>query len=300
VIGYRARTDIAVGQPILSSLAVPDLTALAATGSDLALLIPPDRVAIAVPTVLSTSVAGGLQPGDYVDLIISLLYIEIDEEFQSRLPNNISLIGFTIDPATGNIVLSYSETMNGRIESAQIPLAAINPASFTANTFYVEWPILESPSEAPRPRLVTNRTVQNALVLYVGNLPPNGRIFENTPTPAPTATLETTAAQQRTTEQEGQAIVPAPTEVSTSPFVTLAVSPQEAVVIAHLIESRIPITFVMRPASGAGEAPTEPVSLAYISSRYHVEDPGRQEVSIEPAIRSIRQMMLEQTITFGE
>ena len=54
--------------------------------------IPPGKVAYALPVGRYSGVAWAIRPGDHVDVIISLLVVDLDEEFQTILPNNASCV----------------------------------------------------------------------------------------------------------------------------------------------------------------------------------------------------------------
>lgn len=271
LFGQIARTDIQAEQPLLTSYLTPSRQDLAAIGSDLAAIIPEGDVAIAVPVDLLTSVAFGIQPGDRVDVSVSLLYVDIDAEFQSILPNTASIVFFNEDgiPQTGPAI-------EGRFEQEAIPGRA-EPLV-----------VIESPVEPPRPRLVVQRTVQDAQILYVGELPPDGRIFGTTPTPAPV--LE---------DEEGADAEPTP--VGTSPvsqrtinrsIVVVAVTPQEALVMTWLIEAGVPLNFLLRSAADNSRVLTDAVTLGYIMDSYEIALPPPRDFSIEPAIREIRRITL--------
>lgn len=299
VIGKHARTDLYIENPILTSMVVPDLADLAEVGSDIAAIIPQGRVAVAVPMDRLTSVAYAIQPGDHVDVIVSMLYVEIDNEFQSILPNDIHLINVSTDE-DGNIVLLTSPPIEGRFETERFPFPRFDPTLLTAQQVPVEWPAVISPSENPRPRLATQRTVQNALVLYVGDLPADGRIFrEVTPTPAPTPTVE---GEEPPIVEEGPEGTPAqaPEAPPRPDIVVLAVTPQQAVMITYMIEAHIPLTFALRAAADTSQVVTDQVTLDYIMNEYNMSVPVKQDFAIEPAIRSIRQTFVGSEITLGE
>ncbi|KXK48786.1 MAG: hypothetical protein UZ13_03539 [Chloroflexi bacterium OLB13] len=155
-------------------------------------------------------------------------------------------------------------------------------------------PVIIAPSEDPRPRLVTQMTIQDALVVNVGDFPRNGRLFrassasapEAAPTPAPAPVGGTNAT---------------PTPLPPRPdIVAIAVSPQEAVVLAYYVEAKIPITFALRPANETGIASVRQVDLDYIMDQYRIVLPRKLPYSIEPAIRSIRQLVASNTISLRD
>jgi pilus assembly protein CpaB len=276
VIGKIARTDIFIEQPILTNMIVQDLSELANVGSDLAAVLPSGRVAISIPIDRLTSVAYGIQPGDRVDVIMSMMFVDVDEVFQSLNPNCYTLIVFT----EGGI--EFTDSICGRPDIVGLgfnTLAIINA------------------SEAQRPRLVTQRTVQNAGVMYLGNFPPDGRFLgiPATPTPVPEEEqIDETGAEE--TRREG---TPVPTADLRPDIITLSVSAQDAVILTWAVEARLPITFALRSASDASEIPTDPVNLDYLISEFDIRVPTARTYAIEPAIRRIRQLFAGSEISLG-
>lgn len=283
VIGSIARTDIEREMPILTSHLTDNLADLAAIGSDASAILPPGTRMVAMPMDRLTSVAYALQRGDRVDLIVSLLYVDIDEDFQTRLPNNIRII--SLEPSEqGGVSLSIEEAVDGRTDALPVALGALG---------VINLPIIIQPAEAPRPRLATQMTIQDALVMYVGDFPRNGRIFERASsagaplaeTPIPT--------------------IPAPNQADATPtplpprpdIISLAVSPQEAVVLAYFIEAKVPITFALRPANETGIAAVQQVDIDYIMDQYRIILPRKLPYALEPAIRSIRQLVASESIS---
>jgi Flp pilus assembly protein CpaB len=258
VVGKRARTDIFREQPILSNMVVDDLTGAAHVGSDAAAVLPDGLRAVSIPVDRITSIAYAPQDGDRVDLIISVLFVDVDEAFQSIVPNQLTLFKITdqgIQLQTG---------ITGRVDSTSLG------------------PVIVGPSERQRPRLVTQMTVQDALIVHMGNFPNDGRFIgvPPTPTPVPVEGQDT---------QNGTPPPPTPTPPRPD-IVTLGVSPQEAVVLTWLIEAKVPITLALRSASDTARASTSEVTLDYMMGQYGITLPGKRPFSIEPAIRSIRQL----------
>ncbi|MFC1959285.1 Flp pilus assembly protein CpaB [Chloroflexota bacterium] len=268
VIGQIARVDIPREMPILSTHLVDDLQALVErgrVGSDAAAIMPPGLVAISVPMDRLTGVAYAIREGDYVDVILSMLYVDVDEDFQSVLPNTITLV--TVDE-DGN--LTPTEAIEGYLD---VGIGGV--------------PIVVGPLEDQRPRLVTQRTVQSAWVIRVGNFPITGAYIGETPTPIPTPTPEVEEGEEAAEDRP-----PAPPPVIETPdIITLAVSPQDAVVLVWAIESRIPITLALRSATDIAQVPTQPVSLEYIMSNFNISVPDRLPYALEPAVRSIRKLI---------
>ncbi len=268
VVGKRARTDIFREQPILSNMVVDDLTGAAHVGSDAAAVLPNGLRAVSIPVDRLTSIAYAPQDGDRVDLIISMLFVDVDEAFQSLVPNDITLIKVTQD----GIVMG--QKINGRVDSTGLGQAII------------------SPSENPRPRLVTQMTIQDALVVHMGNFPNDGRFIGVPPTPTPVPVEG---------QDQGNGTPPPPTPTPPRPdIITLGVTPQEAVVLTWYIEAKVPVTLALRSASDTARAATTEVTLDYLMGQYGISLPGKRPFTIEPAIRSIRQLYASQEISLSD
>lgn len=278
VIGSIARFDIERESPIKTSDITDNLANIGSAGSDAAAILPAGTRMIAMPMDRLTSVAYALQPGDRVDLIVSLLYVDIDEDFQTQLPNNIRLLAVGEDG--GEITLV--EGVPGRSDSIPFSLGTLGVVSL---------PVIIEPVEQARPRLATQMTIQDALVMYVGDFPRNGRIF------ARASSVAAPAAETAVPTAVGQSAA-TPTPLPPRPdIVSIAVSPQEAVVLAYFIESKVPVTFALRPANETGIAAVQQVDIDYIMDQYRIILPRKLPYGIEPAIRSIRQLVAGETIS---
>lgn len=285
VVGLIAATTIVREEIILSRKLVQDFNSLGKVGSAAAAILDPNRVAIAVPIDKLRSVAYALQPGDYVDIIVSMLFVDVDTDFQTILPNKSRLISAIPNQDTGAIQLVVGDAYAGSLDTSTLIVPSVT-SSLSAN-----FSILVEPSERQRPRLLTVRTVSNAQVIYLGEFPSDGDIFR--PASAPTPTPAETAAPS--TGSNGQAeAAPTSTPIPPRPdVVTIAVLPQDAVILTYMIEANIPMTFVLRSARAQGLPNTDPVTLSYIMGRFGVQPPDRFSYSIEPAIRSVRGITLE-------
>ncbi len=269
VIGMIARTDIYREQPILSNLVVEDLTDIARVGSDAAAILPSNLVAVAIPMDRLTSVAYAVQDGDRVDVIMSMLFVDVDEIFQSIVPNENTLFTITEE---GDI--NFLEAVPGRPETSALG------------------PMIVSPSEQQRPRLVTQRTIQEAFVVHVGNFPTDGRFIGIPPTPTPVPV-------EGETDDSGTPLPPTPTPPRPD-IITLGVPPQDAVVLAWAVEARIPITLALRSATDTSRVPTTPVTLDYLMNEFNITVPVKRPYAIEPAIRSIRQLIAGEQIALED
>ncbi len=249
--GRIARVDIVRGMPILEGMLTELPGEFGAVGSDAALQIPENKVAYAMPIARYSSVAWALQPGDHVDVMLSLLMVDLDEEFQSPLPNEYTCVS----PTEGEEC--QSGTL-GRLESL--------PNGWIVNT---------TPAGPSRPRLVTQLTIQNATVLQVGEWEEN---IAPAPTPAP-----------ETDEGTGEETQPTPAPPPVRP-VTLAVSRQEAIVLDYAQAVGARINFVLRRAGDEGTSPTESVTLEYLMAQYNIQLPPKLPHGVTPGLSELERI----------
>ena len=245
IYGRIARVDIPLGMPILENMVAPDLWDAAETGSDAALQVPPGMVAYAAPAARYSSAAWALRPGDHVDVILSLLMLDLDEEFQTVLPNAASCL--TVGPEETCGIDIY-----GRLE--------VLPNGTLINV---------TPSEGQRPRLVTQLTVQDVLVLHVGDWPriedvaPEGEVIPIEEAPP----------------DEAQP----PPEPEVEPL-TLALTRQDAMVLEYAQAIGARFTFVLRSAGDDESVATDSVTLQYLMDRFIIEQPPKLPYGITPPL----------------
>jgi Flp pilus assembly protein CpaB len=221
-------------------------------GSDAALQIPAGKVAYALPVSRYSGVAWALQAGDHVDVIISLLMTDLDEEFQTALPDNAACV----QPAEGE------ECQGGVMGRLQV----------LANG----WIVNLTPSEAQRPRLVTQMTVRDAIVLYIGDWSSEGVA----------AAPEEEAQAVEVQPAEGATATPTPTRAAVEPL-TIIVTPQDAMVLKYAEEVGASIDLVLRSAGDTNQVPTESVTLQYLLDRFDIELPPKLPYGVTPPIYSL-------------
>jgi Flp pilus assembly protein CpaB len=84
-LGKIARVAIYQGQVVEGSMLASEAQILA-EGASGATLIPKGKVAIALPIDKLSSAAYAIQPGDFVDVLITMNFIDVDEQSQTKLP----------------------------------------------------------------------------------------------------------------------------------------------------------------------------------------------------------------------
>jgi Flp pilus assembly protein CpaB len=247
--GLITRVEVVRDMPITEGMLTEEPGDLGGVGSDAALQIPEGKVAYALPVARYSSVAWAIQPGDHVDVIISLLVVELDEEFQTIMPNQANCVSPSEEEGCRSGVL-------GRLEAL--------PNGWVVNLV---------PGEVQRPRLVTQLTVQDAVVLRVGEW-----VGEEGPPPSEEEQVEGEGEEQP---------APTPSRAAVEPL-TLIVTPQDAMVLKYAEEGGASIDLVLRSASDADKlVPTESVTLQYIFDRFNVELPPKLPYGVAPAVQSL-------------
>ena len=247
VYGRVSRADVVLGMPILEDMLAGEAWDTGETGSDAALRVPPGKVAYAIPAARYSSAAWALQPGDHVDVILSLLVAELDEEFQTVLPNSATCMPPLPE---GGCPL----TVDGRLE--------ILASGMLVNL---------TPSEAQRPRLVTQLTVQDVPVLQVGDwVLPEEIVAEGEVVPIAEEPVE------------GEA-TPPPPPPAVKPL-TLAVTRQDAMVLEFAQSVGARFTFVLRSAGDTEPDETESVTLEYLMEQYAIELPPKLPYGVTPPL----------------
>jgi len=211
-----------------------------------------------------SSVSYAPRPGDHVGVIATMLFVDIDSEFQAILPNMVGgVAGPSVNPESGatSITISVIEgtSVIGRTELDPI----LNELTYVL------------PSETQRPRLVSQFILYDVEVLQVGNF-----TLE--------AEEEAEAAQQAAVEAgavEGQAAPPA---VQVPTVITLIVDPQDAVALNYLLYAESELTLVLRASGDDTPFTTEAATLQFMLDVYNIPAPAKLPYSMEPRIDSLR------------
>jgi Flp pilus assembly protein CpaB len=231
VIGMFAATDLVPRQPVRAS----QIKRVFLEGADIDLAIPQGKVAYAMPVRVLSTVANALQPGSRVDVLISFLVVDVDEDTQVKFP--------APERCPPDEMLTECVVVGGQ----------------------------------QMPGLVSQYTVQNALVLGVGlwgdekvgvEVLGPGEDAGAEPTPPPVA------------PQEGEEPLPTPTpeprSIKSVTVVTLAVDPQDALVLKWAWESDASVDFALRSAiDDQPFAQPESVTLQYMFERFQIALPPK-------------------------
>jgi len=275
LVGARAKFDLRAHTPLTNALVFPAGT----SGSVPSFEIPAGKVAISIPISKLSSVAYGLQKGDHVNIIVSLLMVDMDTNWQSKLPNRTGVViapgpigedqtyvtALLKSPAEYEVSGSEAYSYLGRIE--------IDP---TMNN-----PVYLLPSEEQRPRLISQTLLQDVVILQLGTL--SQTVDQSAPlsAPIPQAGEETPtrAAQQQRAAQQAEVAAPVIPNV-----VSLIVSPQDAVTLNYLMLAGANLNLVLRSAGDTEVKNTEAVTLQFILDQYQIPNPAKLPYGIDQRI----------------
>ncbi len=257
VVGKAAKIDIDPQVPLTHNLVV-DIS----EGSLKSIEIPKGMVAVSIPVKDRISFVSFLpQAGDHVSVIASLLYLDLDTNFQTELPNltaSVTAPGPASDksPAGLTAVITAGGAQQGRAE--------LDPT--------LNQPIYLVPSEkTSRPRMVSQTLLADARILQVGNFtkpaPVQPQATGPTPTPAP-----------------GSTPAPSVSAVVLPDIITLIVTPQDAVTLNYLVYSGAQLSLALRGAGDDQRVQTEAVTLQYLMDQYNIPLPTKLPYGFEPRV----------------
>lgn len=259
--GRYARTDIFQGETLTFDALITDPTILGENEFGPSSLIPPGFVAAAVPMDRLSGVAYGLQAGDSIDILISFYFYQIDEQFQSYLPNSAQF--FIEETLQG---LEGEETDPGTAPSQLIVLDPFGrfEALPTGDLAHV------APSESLQRPVLVSMLLQNAKVIQVGSWTPPEAVQGPTPTPEPV---------------EGDATVtpgPPPPTITPVPRVLLvALSPQQHLFLKYAVESNADIDYALRSVQDGQLYSVQNVDINLILERFGIEIPPNFNYSVD-------------------
>jgi pilus assembly protein CpaB len=279
VIGKRARMDIARGVPITENMITDQPGDLLLVGSDASIAIPQGFTAIAMPMDRFSGVAFALREGDQVDVLVSLLVVDLDTEFQSDLPNQTMLL---ISPERDvpyaytcqNISFDeFGDAICGTAEQPP-PIGRLLLDESTGREFWV------GPSGSQRPRLVTQRMITSATVLGVGEFPLEIEEVEvQVIAPPPEEGVGAPEAQAQAPTEEGAPVIEPPD------IITLIVTPQDALSINWAVNAGLDLTLTLRsPNDPTPENDTDSVTLQFLIDNYDIAVPSKLPFGTEPRL----------------
>jgi pilus assembly protein CpaB len=273
VVGRRARMDIARGVPVTQNMITEQPGNLLPAGSDAAIAIPPGFTAIAVPLTRLSGVAFAIRDGDPVDVIATMLMVDLDPDFQTVLPNETRvLVGADGALLTGLSCEVFNQSATGTecINNVAALFGRLDVEESSGQSLF------SRPRENQRPRLVTQRIVENATVLHVGTFP-----LPEDLSPVASAPAEGAGAPAQPAGQEQAVVTPLPD------IVTLIVTPQDALALNWAVKSGVDLILTLRSPGDPTATDTTSVTLQYMIENYDISVPSRLPYGLEPRVDRI-------------
>lgn len=254
-VGLFARKDIYQGETLTHDALVRDITAVGQNDFGPSSLIPPGYVAMGVPIDRLGSVGFAMESGDFVDILITFILFQVDEQFQSRLPNDATFFLETVqetgqtdpegNPQTETVPLLYTLSPYGRFEEqADGSIVHVSPSEPTQRGVHVAF------------------LIQNAKVIQIGPWSP----------PVP-AQLPTPTIDPETDPEQQVANQPTPQPTLVPDVALIALPPQQQLFLKYAVETNSIIDFALRGVNDGELYPVENVTLDYIVQRFSVEIP---------------------------
>ncbi len=273
VVGMYARYPLQPGVVITSAMITASRGELAESGPQWATLIPAGKVAVAIPTTRLASVGFGVADGSYANIIACMLFVDVDTEYQTELPNQTATLA-----GSGTLpdqLPFWTMGVVGDDPKTTWPKGRLELEPSIQQLFYVV------PSGNQRPRLVCQTIIQNVMVLRLGNFPLGP---------------EAGGAPAATAQQDPQAQPPQETTVTPPDIVTLVVDPQDAVSLNYLIYSGAELTLTLRSTGDDSLMDTEAIALHNLLSQYNITLPVKLPYSMEPGIYNLTPPLAEPTL----
>lgn len=262
VVGQRAVEDIPAQVPLTTSMIMDQALALASYPS---FEIPENYTALSIPVSKLTSVSYGVRPGDHVMVIGCALFADLDQEFQTRLPNTV------VDVLPSGLRGENTSYPTAMIEGASASILGRAEIDETLGE-----PVYVVGSEPQRPRLACFNVVPDATVLKLGD-------FEvEAPEPVTTTgdpALDAAAQMQDPAMQQPPAI---PTTIS------LIVSPQDAINLNYLMLAGAKLNLALRNPTDPTPITTDMVTLQYLMEQKGLQLPARLPYGLEPRVDVLR------------
>lgn len=288
LINRVTKFSLESGTPVLESMLVTESDQVEMSGSSWALSIPPGSVAVSIPIDRLSSVSYAPRAGDHVDVIGTLLFTDLDTDFQSILPNHTGVViaAGPPDPVREDnnpLTVAITSLLQEGLVNPQTGVVD-RPGSMTPGIYgkVVIDPVLGdavylTPSENQRPRMVSQMVLQNCTVLGIGDFPTEEEIAIS---PTPTE-------EERPAGQGGQAEAAAPPKKPN--VITLVVNPQDAISLNYLIYSGAQLTLTLRNPNDNERLNRDAVTLQYLLENYQIPIPVRLPYGIHPRIDDLVQ-----------
>ncbi len=272
VVNMYAKISITQGVPITDSMVSVSPGNVNLPGSSWAPYIPEGMTAVSIPITRLSSAAYAIRDGDYVDVIVSMLLVDVDPALQTILPNTVA-------------GLDNSTTTNGVLK---ITAGTVPQGHFEVDQVATDPPqnmlVYVTPKEDQRARLVTQMIMQDVQVLHTGTFPLPGE--------TESGLTNAVAAGPTPTPLPGNQTQAAPAIVRPD-IITVMVSPQDAVTLTYLIYSGAEITLSLRnPNDKTPITQPDAAMLEYLLTQYNIPVPAKLPYSTQPRLDVLQQPKL--------
>jgi pilus assembly protein CpaB len=290
VVGRQAKVDLEANMLLTTSMVVDSPDQLSTTGSLAALSIPRGMVAVSIPINRLTSVSYAPQPGDHVNVIATMLVVDLDTDFQSKTPNRNAAVlgagpGVVVGAESAAEVSVDANTDLAKVTGQTIGAGPTSVIGRTAIDPLLDQTLYVVPSEEQRPRLVSQTLLQDAIVLGVGDFPLSDEIeeVEPTPTPLPVPAEGEPETGEYTSEYPADAEL-VKEEPKLPDLITLVVTPQDAVTLNYLVYAGSQLTLALRPSGDDTRVQTEATTLDFLLTQYNIPVPVKVPYGMEPRV----------------
>ena len=267
VINMYAKYTLSQGIPIIDAMISATPGNVNIPGSTWAPYIPQGLTAVSIPITRLSSAAYGIRDGDYVNIVVTMLLVDIDPTLQSILPDLSATVNTPGVTSTGVQSLTLQIASGG--DAAKV--------GYTVTDSTLNQPLYLVPSEGQRPRMVTQTILQKVQVLHMGSFPLPGEAA-NAQFSSETAATATPAPGQQTT-----AVV-----ITNPDVVTLMVTPQDANTLVYLIYSGAKINLTLRNPNDQDKiVQTDAVTLEYLLTQYDIPVPAKLPYSSQPRLDTL-------------
>jgi Flp pilus assembly protein CpaB len=264
-VGLYARTDIFQGETLTFDALIKDPTLAGVEEYGPSSLIPEGYVAQGVPMDRLSSVAYGLAAGDFVDVMVTFLIYEIDEEFQTLLQNSAAFVFETVTPGG-------EDGGEPQVDQSILILDPFGRFETLPNGDLA----LITPSEEQRPVQVSF-VLQGAKVIQVGPYFPPDIVAVPTPTPTP---------DPGATPTPEAGVVPTATPLPPD-VIVLAMTPQQQLVMKYAVESAANIDYALRGPDDGQVYAVDNIDLNYFLSRFNIEPPIDYGYTVSPVFATV-------------
>jgi Flp pilus assembly protein CpaB len=267
IVGQIVKTQISEGQEILRPMLALNPSDITNMGSDLSLYVDQGKVAVAFPMDSFSGAAYAMRPGDLVDAFMTLQMVNLDQEFQTELPNSVQ----RVDDAAlqSGTAFLFPPTDDGRLEL----VPNLNSVALIA----------AGGGKDQIPRRVTQLTLQQMEVLWVGTWREPRRAMEQEfgADAVHDSQVVPTAVPDEVPEPED------PRRALQPDVVILSMTAQDALALKWALETGINIDLALRAQGDNSVFTTTSVSLPQVFEQGVLVAPEPSEIGLQPRVDAV-------------